>query len=77
MNAIVQALVVCTTIQIIAMFGMGALIYDRSTEHAKYFAAELVLQHRNEVQQQFSTERESLKQYVDRAIERAASQQTK
>jgi len=74
MNSIIQAMVICTVMQIIAMFGMSAYIYDRSTEQAKLYAAELVLHHRNDVQQQFADEREQMKLYVDKTVEREVSE---
>jgi len=73
MNSIIQAMVICTVMQIIAMFGMSAYIYDRSTEQAKLYAAELVLHHRNDVQQQLSDERSQMKLYVDKTVEREVS----
>lgn len=74
MEPIVRALVVTTVIQIISMFGMTMYMSDRVIDQAKLYSAELVLKARNDTQMQFSIERESLKQYVDRAIERKISQ---
>lgn len=73
MEPIVRALVVTTVIQIISMFGMTMYMSDRVIDQAKLYSAELVLKARNDTQMQFSMERESLKQYVDRAIERKIS----
>lgn len=73
MNSIIQAMVICTVMQIIAMFGMSAYIYDRSTEQAKSYAVGLVQHHRSEVQQQFSDERESMKSFVLTTVEREVS----
>ncbi|WP_207265148.1 hypothetical protein [Pseudomonas sp. GW101-3H06] len=70
MQAVIQALVVSTMIQLIAMFAMSAYIFDKSTDQA----SRLVLQHRNEVQQQFADEREQMKLYVDKRIDLKLSQ---
>ncbi|ANJ57434.1 hypothetical protein PMA3_20635 [Pseudomonas silesiensis] len=88
MNSVIQAVVIACTLEILATVGLFAYIYERSNHEARFFAAvaesnarmaaaELVLHHRNEVQQQFADERESMKSYVDRTVERAVHKQTK
>ena len=69
MSTTIQALVVATMIQVIAMFAMNAYLLDKTTDHAN----RLVQQYRTEVQQQFADERESLKSYVDKTVEREVS----
>lgn len=88
MKSVIQAVVIACTLEILATVGLFAYIYERSNHEARFFAAvaennarmaaaELVLHHRNEVQQQFADERESMKSYVDRTFERAVHKQTK
>ncbi|MDQ0121543.1 H+/gluconate symporter-like permease [Pseudomonas lini] len=69
MNTTIQALVVATMIQVIAMFTMNAYLLDRTTDHA----SRLVQQHRTEVQQQFSDERQQMKSFVISTVEREVS----
>lgn len=81
MNSVIKAVAIACTLEILATVGLFAYVYERSNHEARFFAAvaesnarmaaaELVLHHRNDVQQQFADERESMKMYVDRAIER-------
>ncbi|WP_095148046.1 hypothetical protein [Pseudomonas sp. Irchel s3a18] len=85
MNYIIKAVVAACIIQVVAMLTMSAYVYDRSSHEARFFAAiaennarlsatALVLEHRTEVQQQFSQEREQMKEYVDRTVNRKLSQ---
>lgn len=85
MNSTIRAVVAACVMQMVASLSMSAYIYDRSNHEAKFFAAmaennaklaaaSLVLVHRNDVQLQFALEREQMKAYVDRAVERKVSQ---
>ena len=85
MKSIVQALVVATVIQIISMFGMSVYMFSLAAEQAMSYAtvaesnarvtaAEMVLQHRNDVQRQFEYERIEMKSYVDNAVQREVIQ---
>lgn len=80
MKSVIYAVVIACTLEIVATLGMSAYIYERTNHEARFFAAvaennarmaaaELVLKHRNDVQQQFSDEREQMKLYVDRTVE--------
>jgi hypothetical protein len=81
MNTVIKAVVVACTLEILATVGLFAYVYERSNHEARFFAAvaesnarmaaaELVQHHRSEVQQQFSEERDAMKLYVDRTVER-------
>lgn len=85
MNSVIKAVVIACCLQMIATLGMSAYIYNLSSHEAKFFsdmaennaklaAAELVLVHRNDVQRQFSEEREHMKLYVDQTVDRKVSQ---
>ena len=74
MNEIIKALVITTAIQIISMLGMAVYMSDRAVDQAKYYAAELVRNVRNDTQMQFSQEREQLKDYIDRSVQNKVNQ---
>lgn len=80
MKSVIRAVVIACSLEIIATVGLFSYVYERSNHEAKFFAAvaesnarmaaaELVLHHRNEVQQQFADEREQMKLYVDKTVE--------
>ena len=84
MNPLIRATAVACCLQIMACMGMSAYIYSSLNHEAQFFAnvaesnarlaaAEMVLQHRNDVQRQFAYERNDMKSYVDRAVEREVS----
>ena len=85
MNSVIKAVVIACTLEILATVGLFAYVYERSNHEARFFAAvaesnarmaaaELVLYHRNDVQQQFADEREQMKLYVDKTVEREVSE---
>lgn len=60
------------TIAIVCLIWLVCALGLASTveNNARLAAAELVLKHRNDVVQQFSYEREAMKEYVAKAIDR-------
>ncbi|CAI8715402.1 hypothetical protein [Pseudomonas serbica] len=65
MNPIIKAVVFACL-----LLGFAACANDMAKMNAEESAAQLVLEHRNAVQQQFAQERHSMELYVDRTIER-------
>jgi hypothetical protein len=85
MRTIIKVVMFACLLQIIAVLSLSIYIYDRNSHEAKYLAAvaennarlaaaELVLEHRTDVQVQFSLERQSMKEYVDQKVKRALIQ---
>ncbi|WP_070092794.1 hypothetical protein [Pseudomonas monteilii] len=65
----IKAIIIACTISIATAFSLAS-----SAEYnARLAAAELVLKHHNDVQRQFSYERETMKEHVSKAIDRSLS----
>ncbi|MGC3895182.1 hypothetical protein [Pseudomonas urmiensis] len=65
----VKIIAIACMISIVCAFGMSTV----AESNARVAAAELVLKHHNDVQQQFFYEREAMKEYVGKAIDRSLS----
>ncbi len=74
--AVIHILVLGTLILVLFLqSNQTALQYARLAElSANSHAAALVLEHRNDVQKQFSVEREDMKQYVNDTVSRRITQ---
>lgn len=74
--SIVQILILGALILVLWLqSNQTALQYSRMAElSANAYAAELVFNHRNDVQKQFSFEREDMKQYVEATVSRRINQ---
>lgn len=62
----IKAIAIACTLSISSAFWIASVAED----NARLAAADLVLKHRNDVQKQFSLEREEMKEYVSKAIDR-------
>ncbi|KEX94608.1 hypothetical protein HA62_06685 [Pseudomonas putida] len=71
MHSVIKAVVIACT-----LLGLVVFIKVVTETNAREKSAQLVLQHRNEVQQQFADERQQMKSYVLSTVEREFSKAT-
>jgi len=65
----IKWIIIACTISIACAFCLASAVEN----NARLAAADLVLQHRNDVVRQFADEREAMKEYVGKAVDRRAS----